>query len=258
MRIRTIKPEFWTSLTLSRLSRDARMTFVGLWNYVDDEGRGSADLRLIKAAIWPLDADITTAVLAEWLDQLEDVGVMTTYVVDDKPFLAVTAWAEHQSISRPRPSRLPEPSGSLPELLLVGREGKGTGKGKEQGTSEGASKKDDLPSGFEEFYAAFPRHVGRLDAIRFFRKAVESGAEPAAIIAGAEAYRDDPRRKAEFTAHPATWLNHGRWMDEPDVPVAHKSDPAQIVGTPEWKARIRAEEDAAIEAMRDESEGEGG
>lgn len=103
---------------------------------------------------------------------------------------------------------------------------------------------------FDAFYDAFPRRVGRIAAAAAFAKAAEGGADPEAIVAGAAAYRDDPTREAKFTAHPATWLNQGRWMDEATTKApAAKSDPAYVKGTREWDERVQAEEQAAIEAM---------
>src|SRR5699024_3247957 len=55
-RIRTIKPTFFTSLTIANLTLEQRLTFIGLWTHVDDEGRCIYDPRLIKAALWPLDS----------------------------------------------------------------------------------------------------------------------------------------------------------------------------------------------------------
>lgn len=40
MRIRNIKPEFWRSQDITALDKSARLTFIGLWNYVDDNGVG--------------------------------------------------------------------------------------------------------------------------------------------------------------------------------------------------------------------------
>lgn len=37
-RIRTIKPEFWTAEQVMELSRDARLLFIGMWNFCDDAG----------------------------------------------------------------------------------------------------------------------------------------------------------------------------------------------------------------------------
>lgn len=69
------------------------------------------------------------------------------------------------------------------------------------------------PPPFDRFYAVYPKHVGKEDARKAFAKALKK-ATAETIIAGAERYRDDPTRKPEFTAHPATWLNAGRWDDE--------------------------------------------
>lgn len=35
-RSRMIKPEFWDDEKLASISRDARLTFIGLWNHSDD------------------------------------------------------------------------------------------------------------------------------------------------------------------------------------------------------------------------------
>ena len=58
-RIRTIKPEFWLSEQVARCSREARLTFVGMWNFADDRGVHPATPRLLKAALYGLDDDVT-------------------------------------------------------------------------------------------------------------------------------------------------------------------------------------------------------
>ena len=40
-RNRMIKPEFWSSETLMSISRDARLTFIGIWNFCDVAIEGS-------------------------------------------------------------------------------------------------------------------------------------------------------------------------------------------------------------------------
>ena len=40
MRIRSIKPEFWTSEDVTDLTYFERLLFIGLWSYADDHGRG--------------------------------------------------------------------------------------------------------------------------------------------------------------------------------------------------------------------------
>lgn len=107
-RIRTIKPEFFTSLTIADLTPEQRLTFIGLWTHVDDAGRCVDDPRLIKAAIWPLD-DRTAADIEIDLKALTESSLITRYTLNRKRYLAVTNWDEHQRINRPTPSKLPAP-----------------------------------------------------------------------------------------------------------------------------------------------------
>ncbi len=72
---------------------------------------------------------------------------------------------------------------------------------------------------FGEFWKAYPKHVARGAARTAWDKAIKNGADPEEVILGARAYASSPRRRdsdSKFTAHPATWLNHERWADEPE------------------------------------------
>lgn len=118
-RIRTIKPGAFSSESLCAVSVDARWHFAGLWTYCDDEGRGKANPRLIKAAVWPLDDDKTPAEVERLNNELEREGMLRRYVVDGVDYIQVINWS-HQKISHPTPSVLPEPppeeaSVSIPE-----------------------------------------------------------------------------------------------------------------------------------------------
>lgn len=69
---------------------------------------------------------------------------------------------------------------------------------------------------FDAFWKAYPRRVGKQAAAKAYANAVKN-ADPAALLVGAQRYAaarqgEDPH----YTAHPATWLNAGRWDDEPD------------------------------------------
>jgi hypothetical protein len=71
---------------------------------------------------------------------------------------------------------------------------------------------------FAAFYAAYPRHTGRKEAERKWLKAVKDGAAPADLLAGAKRYAATRQGQDQrYTAHPATWLHQGRWMDEPEL-----------------------------------------
>lgn len=138
-RIRTIKPGFFTSEDIAALSFAARLTFIGLWTYVDDAGRGKANPRLVKAALWPLDDDVDVEQVVELLEELEREGRILLYEVAGIDYLEVLGWRLHQRIDRPSPSTIPPPPGSEPpapprdglderspsDPIRRGREGKG-------------------------------------------------------------------------------------------------------------------------------------
>lgn len=82
---------------------------------------------------------------------------------------------------------------------------------------------------FAEWWAVYPRKVGKSAAARSYVKARKS-ADAATILAGlrrALTSRDfaDP----QYIPHPTTWLNQGRWEDEPltldseDQPAARRT-----------------------------------
>jgi hypothetical protein len=107
-RIRTIKPDFFVSDTVSALPLRARLTWIGLWTHCDDHGRCRDNVKLIKAAVWPLD-DVSLRDVASDIDELEKANVVFRYSVDGKGYIQVTNWSEHQKVDRPSKSTIPSP-----------------------------------------------------------------------------------------------------------------------------------------------------
>ena len=70
---------------------------------------------------------------------------------------------------------------------------------------------------FEAFWSAYPRRIAKKEANKAFMKAMREGAEIDHILTAVEAYKKwlsctDKWRPEP--AHPATWLNQGRYDDE--------------------------------------------
>lgn len=273
-RIRTIKPEAFTSPDMAALPLAARWTFVGLWTHVDDEGRAHADSRLLKGAIWPLDDDVTPADIDGYLDLLAAQEMVCRYLGDDgRELLHVVNWSEHQKVNKPTATKLcecprhdlglptpsihrqrspqepdrsapvvlPEPEGSQTFGLPLGKERKGKeGKGRER-TLVGASADER----FAAFYLAYPRKVGREAAFRAWQKAVRR-VDPEVIVAGAERFAADPNlpRERQYIPHPATWINGGRWADEPLPSRTDRQRPSNDEQIADLLARAEAMEGA--------------
>lgn len=165
MRIRSIKPEFWRSDDIAALPLSTRLTFIGLWSYVDDNGVGADKLVSIVADLYaddfsrdPLE---TVQRVTEDLVRLTSGGQVVRYRADHngsgKDLLYITKWKQHQVVNHPSKGHqyplppdemiddansLTQPSGDTQETLTHEQgnrgmeQGNGTG---EQGEAPQAS-----------------------------------------------------------------------------------------------------------------------
>ena len=115
----------------------------------------------------------------------------------------VNAVADKPSMNLPEPSNTSSPAAPTTPTVM--------------------SDADLLDAGFEAFWTVYPRKVGKTAARKAFEAAVRRTAKEtrqtvdlAVIIGGAERMAADPNLPGkEFIPHAATWLNQGRWLDEP-------------------------------------------
>lgn len=107
-RIRTIKPEFWTSDQVVECSFAARLLFIGMWNFCDDYGVHPASLRKLKMEIFPGDDEMVTDRIGELINELQATGLIKEMEADGSRWWFVPGW-EHQKINRVQKSSHPRP-----------------------------------------------------------------------------------------------------------------------------------------------------
>ena len=110
-RIRTVKPEFWTSEQIVSCSFEARLLFIGIWNFSDDAGIHAASYIRLKGEIFPIDPCGVDDIKC-WVNELISNNLLREYAVDDKLYWIVTGWKRHQKIERPT-YRYPLPQSEL-------------------------------------------------------------------------------------------------------------------------------------------------
>lgn len=113
-RIRTIKPEFWTSEQVLSCSLLARLIFIGMWNFCDDHGVHPASYIRIKAEVFPTDS-CTINDVKNWINELIHNNLLREYVAGEEKFWLVTGWNKHQRIDRPT-YRHPMPESDLKRI----------------------------------------------------------------------------------------------------------------------------------------------
>lgn len=118
-RIRTIKPEFWTSEQVMNCSPTSRLLFIGSWNFADDKGRMTLSEKKLKAQIFPSD-DISLDEIHRMVLELAANDLITLYSVENIDYIQINGW-KHQRIDKPQKSRYPDIRGMFEEVSENGR-----------------------------------------------------------------------------------------------------------------------------------------
>lgn len=263
-RIRTIKPEFWSSPDTASASAVARLTYIGMWNWADDYGRGTLNLKELEGFIFPNDdvselsvgtsdaSEGSSATFRRVVKEVVGSFGLTVYEVDRRLYYEIPSWGEHQRTERKAKSKFPAPSegknvtdlwveGTSETFRRAAKENVGTsdanegssgiGTGEQGNREQGKEKTPSKPSdgeyspAFEEWWKLYPRRVGKQAAFKAWSKA----------RVGKDVLLDRTRQWAEaheragveqqFIPHPATWLNRGGWDDELPMLEQKKAKP---------------------------------
>lgn len=212
-RIRTIKPEFWTDEKVVALSPLARLLFIGMWNFVDDEGRAEWSPMRLKMQVLPGDdADVSML-----LDEIRRVSLIQVYVIDGKEYFYVCGFVKHQKVDKRRASKIPEPPSSFVEARRIApncADGSRNGR-KEKEPPNGGSKKRGtrLPPDFEPDV----------------QTGIDAGLSRSDVLGEIPQFRDHftaaPGQKGVRVDWPATWRmwcrNAAKWKAERNARGSH-------------------------------------
>src|SRR5687768_1940739 len=235
-RIRTIKPEFWTNERVMECSANARLLFIGMWNFADDLGRLSLSPKTIKAQIFPSD-EMGFDVILGMIQELSKNGLILTYEVGDKEYLQIVGW-QHQRIDKPQPGKCPSPvngyskNGPRPvandqrmvatDLILSNPTLSDPKK-----EARVAALDDGWPSDFrEQFWNLYPHKIGKSDAIAKLERIRKRGVAWAVLMDGLRRYIATKPVDRPW-CNPATWLSQARWEDQPAGSVSAQESQAE-------------------------------
>jgi hypothetical protein len=208
-RIRSIKPEFWTSEQVMECSLNARLLFIGLWNFADDLGRLSLAPKTIKAQIFPGD-EMSSETILGMVQELSDNALVLLYTVEGKNYIQITGW-QHQRIDKPQPGKHPAPTNGYSKTVLgmvatdrIGEEGKGEERNSEPSGSGAPAPIDHRKRLFDEGLKKLAAMTGKgPDACRsFVGKCLSAAADDAVTVLG---LIEDAERNQ--IANPSAWIS---------------------------------------------------
>ncbi len=124
MRMRVVVPAFWDDEDIGNLSWDARLTLVGMWSYVQDNGVGKNSVASIIGRLFGNDAEkdyeATRLRVNGALDELCAAGLIIRFEHAGVKYVEVANWRAWQNPDRPSKTRFPTSasvSGKAREML---------------------------------------------------------------------------------------------------------------------------------------------
>lgn len=232
---RIIKESITTSESLYSVSADAERLFWRLVVKADDYGLYYGNPRILSSMCFPLDPPKDQKIVA-WLNELVGAGMVGTYTDQEggKQYLKLLSWDKHQQ-TRAKKSKFPLPTSFdsvcnqangkqvQSKVPVIGNGSESESEKRETGTRpDGAGG---VPSGFDRFWEAYPRRVGKQDALKAWGQLAPDDDLVDLIVAGVERWKTCDqwtRDGGKFICYPATFLRGRRWEedDNPDVPPA--------------------------------------
>ena len=74
-----VKDEFWNDEALAQKSRDARLIFIGIWNFSDDYGVVNGNAVWLKNHILPYDDSLNVKEFSKWIIIANIIGWPIAY-----------------------------------------------------------------------------------------------------------------------------------------------------------------------------------
>jgi hypothetical protein len=218
-RIRTIKPEFFTSEDIVAMTPLARLLYVALWCEADKDGRLLWKPKTFKMRYFPADECSIDSLCTEILG-----GGLAVLYGDGLAY--IPSFTAHQHINpRETPSQLPQPPASTRQARVGTRQARVSDA---QGGREGKGREDTHDAsgdaqgfvGFTTFWEVWPKSDRKQSQGKCLEAWKKAGAEPQAalIVAHVERMKAGPWAKdsGRFIPAPLTYLNQRRWEGAED------------------------------------------
>lgn len=225
---RVIKESIKRSPQIDSLTWFEEVVFYRLIVTADDYGCVDGRPVLLKNELFPTKDTVTRKSVEDAIRKLVSAGLLRAYEVNGMPYLLFPTWEKHQRIRNKR-RKYPEPTKK--DFLTATRCQMTAGCPPESESnpnpeSESESESNPRAGAFAEFWAAYPRKVGKEAARRAFAK-VPKEAWPLLVpaINAQKLSRQWQKDGGQYIPNPATWLNQGRWEDEAAEAQAQTNNP---------------------------------
>ena len=214
-RSRNIKPGFFANEELVELPFSTRLLFIGLWTIADREGRLEDKPKRIKMVLFPADnLDVEEA-----LTTLADKKFLQRYEVEGIQYIQILAFKKHQNPHKDeKASTIPAPCLHHADTMQASNEHSPNPADSFNPITDSFNpikplrEKSAFDDGFEEFWNIYPKKVGKDKALPAWKKKKPPIND---VLKALSWQRVSEQWIKNFIPNPTTYINEGRWKDEP-------------------------------------------
>jgi hypothetical protein len=229
---RIIKESIARSEKISGLTDFQFRLWIHLITYVDDYGRGDARPAIIRGACFPLRDRVSNKDIEAGICGLADIGCVSLYNVDGRPYLCLPGWDEHQRV-RQKVSKYPSPEDAdpiyhnaadgceLPQSAAriqnpnpESRIQNPNPESRIQNPNPESRRAQAHEDDFERFWSMYPRKEGKQKAKTAFAKVDVDIDTLLDALSDHKKSAQWTKNNGEFIPHASTWLNGRRWEDQ--------------------------------------------
>lgn len=196
-----------------------------LLNRVDDFGRFTANLELLRASLFPLKLDrVRTTDISRLLAECEKAGLLFVYTVAGKQFLVLNQWEKGRAQNSAYAEPPPEIIQRMQTFVYKRKQMKADAPDSDTDSDTDANTDSDTDADnrakadVQAIYDAYPRKKEPSNAKKAIAKALQN--TPAARLLErtkefAIAVRAWSEHDRQFIPYPATWYNAGSYEEDP-------------------------------------------
>ena len=213
-RIRYLKPDFFTDENISELKYVERLVFQGLWCHADRDGRLEDKPKFLKVVILPYDNEDMDKILNRLSSG--EKPFIKRYSVDGKDYILIINFLKHQNPHHTEKDSIIPVEDKTKEKEKIKRSVHDTSTRLDNGAKTVKEPlKDVSPNDFDTFWAAYPRKTGKDCAAKSWATKKPPLAKCLETISWQTQTEQWLKEGGKYIPMPATWINQGRWLDEP-------------------------------------------
>ena len=226
---RILKESICTSENLATISAEAEVLFYRLIVKADDFGLYYGSPKILASLLFPLNVP-TEKKVSSWLAELVNGGLVATYRAEDgRQYLKLLSWDKHQNRRATKPKYpLPQEfdntcsqgvssdnSDTCAQMQADSSVNVNENVNEERKrvtAQNGAGGRD----GFDRFWSAYPRKVGKKDAVKVWNQIKPDDSLIDQIVQGVERWKRSEqwtKDEGRFIPYPATFLRGERWNE---------------------------------------------